>query len=265
MERDILSLAVASLLTIFSLGVVAQDCEPFLFLNCPEDNVDEQSFVDGFKVQVNGATNEICGPNLASSEWIWGDESPISSSYFPATHTYDRPGNYTLTVSVGGYSEQCNIRIPGSGKPVGVGPAYTDRGFQCDGLIVIGHPGEYVPTFANGNGLVLASLGNHSKLTISNGRNGNINYSCRGKIQFGDEITGIQPALGQEASGTIVPFEEMCETWNIVAPGSCKPGGAIKLNYRNLGIECSGFDATTRKWQQVISPNGNTILRCNFR
>ena len=196
--------------------------------------------------------------------WNWGDtpHTGVFQSIGEARQDaggswYSIGGNHVLQIEAS--------TSPPHGRPSGIGPAYTVGGFQCDGLIVIGYPGEYVPTFENGNGLIFGSLGDGSKLTISNDRNGNIQYSCKGKIPFNEEITGIQPGLGQEAYGTIVSFEEMCETWSIVAPESCETGGAIKLNYKNLGVECLGFETSTRDWQQVVTPNGNTMLRCSFQ
>ena len=108
--------ALAGLLALSILAVQsinAQNCEPFLFLNCPGESQDPQSFIDGLTVQVNGATNAICGPSPAFSSWDWGDGSTALPSYFPGSHTYSEPGNYTLTVAVGEFLEQCHLSVPG--------------------------------------------------------------------------------------------------------------------------------------------------------
>lgn len=212
----------------------------------------------------------ITRQSIGAEEWLQWDVNVVGG-YAGGASFQDRTGGiddweFYGFPGPGAFGFQTFVSSePPKGKPQQVGPAFTDRGFQCDGLIVIGHPGEYEPTFENGNGLILGSLGDGSKLTISNDRNGNINFSCRGKLAFGTDIAGVQPALGQEAFGRIVSFEEMCDTWNIVAPGACKNGGAIKIGYKNLGVGCSGFGTSTQHWQQVISPNGNTMLMCSFK
>ena len=128
--------ALICVLLILPLRLQAQHCQPFLFLNCPEDGVDEQSFIDGFSVQVNGATNENCGPAPEFSSWDWGDGTPAIPSYFPGSHTYSKPGNYTLTVSVGDFSEQCQFRVPRSGQSTGATPAEPARSDFCQPFFV---------------------------------------------------------------------------------------------------------------------------------
>lgn len=52
--------------------------------------------VEGLTVTVNGG---VVAP-VVRIQWDWGDGSIDNHLYFPATHTYARPGRYTITVTV---------------------------------------------------------------------------------------------------------------------------------------------------------------------
>ena len=51
--------------------------------------------IDGLKVNVNGI---FIGSGLASNLWDWGDGQQ-RNAYFPNSHTYSTPGQYTLTIT----------------------------------------------------------------------------------------------------------------------------------------------------------------------
>jgi hypothetical protein len=73
-------------------------CEPVLNLTCPPSD-DPQVFIDDLLVQTNGgvSTPPPC-PAVQELEWDWGDGS-FSRSFFPASHSYDSYGTYTVNVS----------------------------------------------------------------------------------------------------------------------------------------------------------------------
>lgn len=52
--------------------------------------------IEGLTVTVNGG---VVTP-VVRIQWNWGDGSVDHHLYFPATHTYARPGRYTITVTV---------------------------------------------------------------------------------------------------------------------------------------------------------------------
>ena len=48
------------------------------------------------EVMVNGG---VAAP-VERIQWDWGDGESERHHYFPATHTYDKPGEYQITVTV---------------------------------------------------------------------------------------------------------------------------------------------------------------------
>ncbi len=89
-------------LWIDDLSVTDRDdsvlCDPVLYVSFPPSG-DPQSWIDGLNVSVNGAVVPPPGcPIITRIEWNWGDGS-VNDSWFPATHTYGTPGNYTVTVT----------------------------------------------------------------------------------------------------------------------------------------------------------------------
>jgi hypothetical protein len=72
--------------------------EYFLEFSCPTYGENPpQTFINGLDVQINGGVwgSEGC-PNVEGMNWVWGDTSS-NDSFFPATHTYPAPGDYTIT------------------------------------------------------------------------------------------------------------------------------------------------------------------------
>ncbi len=53
------------------------------------------SFQSGRTLTINGAISGAEG----SLKWDWGDGTPVTESYFPATHTYAQDGKYTIKVT----------------------------------------------------------------------------------------------------------------------------------------------------------------------
>ena len=75
------------------------ECEYDMVIACPPTD-DQQTYINGFDVQLNGGFGEISGacPWATYFIWDWGDSSS-NESFFPAAHTYTASGDYTVTVS----------------------------------------------------------------------------------------------------------------------------------------------------------------------
>ena len=89
-------------LWIDNLSITDRDdtvlCDPLLGVNFPPSS-DSQSWIDGCDVSVNGGVvpPQDC-PVITRIEWDWGDGT-VQDHWFPATHTYASPGDYTVMVT----------------------------------------------------------------------------------------------------------------------------------------------------------------------
>ena len=90
--------------------------------------------VKGLTVIVNGVTLPgSSGCSIAYISWNWGDGSPTSNNWFPATHTYGAEGLYTITVTThqsdgGTASASTAVNLVGPqtiGNPNSTSPALT--------------------------------------------------------------------------------------------------------------------------------------------
>ncbi len=96
------------------------ECQDDIGIACPPTD-DLQTYINGFDVQLNGGYGKISGddcPWATHFNWDWGDGSSNDSS-FPAAHTYQASGNYTVTVSAfdGGnwlVDDTCDLTIDAS-------------------------------------------------------------------------------------------------------------------------------------------------------
>jgi len=72
--------------------------------------------VSGREVSVNGG---VVAP-VRRIQWDWGDGQRDSHRFFPAAHTYEVPGTYTITVTVfdrqGRTSKKSVTAVVGQGK-----------------------------------------------------------------------------------------------------------------------------------------------------
>lgn len=75
------------------------ECQYDMGIACPPTD-DPQSYINGLDVQLNGGFGEFSGacPWATHFNWDWGEGSS-NDSFFPATHTYQASGDYTVTVS----------------------------------------------------------------------------------------------------------------------------------------------------------------------
>jgi hypothetical protein len=100
----------------------------------------------------------------------------------------------------------------------------------------------------------------------TNSETGIISFTCRGTIDFGypapeGSLNLFAPGVPLPDDTTLATPEEAC-----TLTGLCGGRGAIILTGASTGLTC-GLDGglVTFDWRQVISPFGETLLRCHFR
>jgi len=102
----------------------------------------------------------------------------------------------------------------------------------------------------------------------TNSEAGVISSTCRGTIDFGypapegsDNVFAPWVALPDDT--TLATPEEGC-----ALTGLCPRGGrgAVIITGADTGLPCNFGDGLyTYDWRQVVSPSGETVLKCHFR
>lgn len=180
------SRARATLFGLLLLGLVgtatAQTCVIDLDVRTPVSDADEQTWLLGCDVQINGgvSTQEGC-PEIERIAWDWGDGTS-NDHWFPAPHTYESNGDYLVTVTPydsDGNSTSATVPVSVVDCDDGDGVADADELPVClDTLIP-----EEAPTSGQ-------LLKNHYALTSNEREDGLLFFTSTNKARFTTADTG---------------------------------------------------------------------------
>ena len=157
-------------------------------------------------------------------------------------------------------SLSASLAAPVAADPAFVG-MYEEGDCGLGWLILEEIPPAFFPNF-------IFHPGDSGILVDTNSEAGIITFTCRGTIDFGypapegsDNLFVPDVPLPDET--TLATPEEVCTLTGLCPRGG---GGAMVITGADTGLPCNFGDGLyTYDWRQVVSPSGETVLKCHFR
>ncbi len=196
--------------------------------------------VNGLKVNVNGI---FIGSGLASNLWDWGDGQQ-RNAYFPNSHTYSTPGQYTLTVT----AYYSNGTSNSSSAAFYTAPGVLSNCVSC--RISAGQGGSVSYQASVGSGTVAA--GTSVTLQQAYADNALLTANASGKYVFLD----WSPSPGMTGPNATPVLTNLPSTWIVVNSNSqiAADFALLALGVNSPPWGAQGFNLL------VYAPTGSNVL-----
>ncbi len=161
------------------------------------------------------------------------------------------------------FSFSASLAAPVAADPAFVG-MYGEGDCLFGWLILEEIPPAFFPNF-------ILHPGDFGIVVDTNSETGIISFTCRGTIDFGypapeGSLNLFAPVVPLPDDTTLATPGEAC-----TLTGLCPSGGrgALILTGAGTGLPCTLFTSNgnfdTFDWRQVVSPSGETVIKCHFR